>query len=261
MSSLTPNYNLIKPAVNSPTDEGLWGSELNSSLDIIDATMKSISDKGFAKINQIVITSSQTYTPSANLVGAYVEAQAAGGGGGGVTSTSGFSAAAGGGTAGSYTAGYFTAAQIGASQTCTIGAAGAGGVGANAGGTGGATSFGALLNVNGGADGGADNGSNTAGMRNNGGAAGTIPTPGTIQIAGQRGTYGFVLGTNLGGTGGTGGTSRFGAGGMQGVNGNGVAGAGYGSGGGGAAFGGGPATQSGGNGTAGVIVITEYLNA
>lgn len=44
MSTLTPNYNLIKPGVNDPTDQDLWGGYLNTDLDIIDTTMKSIAD-------------------------------------------------------------------------------------------------------------------------------------------------------------------------------------------------------------------------
>lgn len=44
MSSLTTNYDLIKPGVNDPTDEDLWGTYLNTDLDTIDTTMKSISD-------------------------------------------------------------------------------------------------------------------------------------------------------------------------------------------------------------------------
>jgi hypothetical protein len=44
MSTLTPNYDLIKPGVNDPTDQDLWGGYLNDDLDIIDTVMKSISD-------------------------------------------------------------------------------------------------------------------------------------------------------------------------------------------------------------------------
>jgi hypothetical protein len=44
MSTLTPNYSLIKPGVNDPTDQDLWGGYLNTDMDIIDTTMKTISD-------------------------------------------------------------------------------------------------------------------------------------------------------------------------------------------------------------------------
>jgi microcystin-dependent protein len=44
MATLTPNYSLIKPAVNDPTDQNLWGGYLNTSLDIIDTQMKTNAD-------------------------------------------------------------------------------------------------------------------------------------------------------------------------------------------------------------------------
>jgi len=44
MPTYTTNYNLAKPLVNSAVDQDLWGNELNSDLDIIDTTMKTISD-------------------------------------------------------------------------------------------------------------------------------------------------------------------------------------------------------------------------
>lgn len=44
MPTFTPNYNLAKPLVNSAVDQDLWGNELNGDMDIIDSTMKSISD-------------------------------------------------------------------------------------------------------------------------------------------------------------------------------------------------------------------------
>jgi hypothetical protein len=36
MASLTPNYNLILPSVNDPTDQDLWGGMLNSNFSAID---------------------------------------------------------------------------------------------------------------------------------------------------------------------------------------------------------------------------------
>lgn len=44
MPTYTTNYNLAKPLINSAVDQDLWGDELNSDMDIIDSTMKSISD-------------------------------------------------------------------------------------------------------------------------------------------------------------------------------------------------------------------------
>ena len=40
MSTLTPNFSLIKPGVNDPTDQDLWGGYLNDDLDTIDTVMK-----------------------------------------------------------------------------------------------------------------------------------------------------------------------------------------------------------------------------
>ena len=39
MPTYTTNYNLIKPNVNDPVDEDLWGGFLNDDLDDIDSTM------------------------------------------------------------------------------------------------------------------------------------------------------------------------------------------------------------------------------
>lgn len=44
MPTFTPNYHLAKPLVNNATDQDLWGGELNDDMDIIDTTMKAISD-------------------------------------------------------------------------------------------------------------------------------------------------------------------------------------------------------------------------
>ena len=42
MSTITTYYNLIKPGVNDPTDQDLWGGYLNDDLDIIDQTLHDI---------------------------------------------------------------------------------------------------------------------------------------------------------------------------------------------------------------------------
>lgn len=46
MPTYTTNYNIPKPLVNDPQDEDLWGDYLNDGMDIIDATMASISGGG-----------------------------------------------------------------------------------------------------------------------------------------------------------------------------------------------------------------------
>lgn len=45
MSTLTSNYSWIKPSVNDPTDQDLWGGYLNSNLDEQDTTLKAVSDQ------------------------------------------------------------------------------------------------------------------------------------------------------------------------------------------------------------------------
>jgi microcystin-dependent protein len=44
MSTTTTNYSLIKPAVNDPVDEDLWGGYLNTDLDSIDTLIKALND-------------------------------------------------------------------------------------------------------------------------------------------------------------------------------------------------------------------------
>jgi microcystin-dependent protein len=48
MPSFTANYNLIKPNVNDPVDEDLWGGYLNDDLDDIDALIKTATDTATA---------------------------------------------------------------------------------------------------------------------------------------------------------------------------------------------------------------------
>lgn len=44
MATLTPNYGFILPAVNSATDEDLWGDEINQNWSDIDTDLKAVSD-------------------------------------------------------------------------------------------------------------------------------------------------------------------------------------------------------------------------
>lgn len=44
MPTQTTNYNLYKPAVNSPTDQDVWGGYLNTNMDTIDSQMKTTAD-------------------------------------------------------------------------------------------------------------------------------------------------------------------------------------------------------------------------
>ena len=44
MSTLTTTYSLIKPGVNDPTDQDLWGGYLNTDLDSLDTLIKTATD-------------------------------------------------------------------------------------------------------------------------------------------------------------------------------------------------------------------------
>ena len=146
-------------------------------------------------------TSTDTYTPSANMTNCTVEMVAAGGagfGGGG----------GGGGGAGGYSRKTFTSSAIGASQAVTLGASGS------------ASTFGALLTCN----------SGTIGTAGIGGAGGTA-SGGDLNITGGDGD---PYTTSKGGTGGA---SYFGGGGGGAFTSNGNNGNAYGSGGGGGSLG------------------------
>lgn len=215
------------------------------------------------KINVQVITSSGTYTPSANLVYCIIECWGGGGGGGG-TASSGASldSSGGGGGAGSYSRKFATAATIGVSQVATIGAAGAAGAaGNNAGGTGGATSIGAICIANGGTGGGGSTG--TTGTFVAGGLGGTVGT-GDVTSTGMAGMSGGVVVISGSAESAAGGSSLVGGGGrgvtMLAATAAGEAGTGHGSGGSGGACHNNNGTAAGGAGTTGYIVITEFLS-
>lgn len=67
MSTLTPNYNLIKPGVNDPTDQDLWGGYLNTDMDIIDTTIKSISDRATLPVGSLYFNASVATNPATLL--------------------------------------------------------------------------------------------------------------------------------------------------------------------------------------------------
>lgn len=211
-------------------------------------------------VNVQIFTSSGTYTPTTGMQYVVVEMVGGGGAGGGTASTSSVQfASAGGASGGEYGRGVFSAATIGASQTVTIGAAGTpGGAGANNGGNGGTTSLGALLTAIGGTGGtgrtAQGTGSSTAGP-----AGGTGGTGGSFHIPGNPGGAGSCAFAASIVWGGNGGNSFFGSGGLSIVSGAGVAGTGYGAGGGGSSAGASTSAFAGGAGTAGIIVVTEYV--
>ena len=219
-----------------------------------------------------VFPSSGTYTPTPGMVACITEAVGGGGGGGGVANcaASNFRLGAGGGYGG-YGRKTYTASEIGASATVTIGALGAGGAntGAN-GGTGGTTTFdpagsGATLTANGGVGGTFDTIDRTTlgwGGGESPGAGGTASN-GDINIQGQYGQLTIVVGlTNIVNLiTGVGGSGIYGAGGRQNVDGtrDGRGGTGYGAGGSGAATVNAAGAGTGGDGTAGVVIVTEFV--
>lgn len=203
---------------------------------------------GVVSINEVVITSSGTYTPSANLLYADIKAVGGGGGSGGVAATSGSavfsSGAGGGGTA----QGLFDAATIGASQAITIGAAGTAGPasGTFAGSAGGTTTVGSLLTATGG-------GGSAAAP----GLAGTA-TGGQVNVSGDPGQARSNVAP------GNGGGTLLGAGGIvsnSGAVNSGGPGKIYGGGAGGAYNPASSAAIVGAVGAQGAVVITEYIGS
>jgi hypothetical protein len=205
-------------------------------------------------------TAGGTYTPTTGIQYAIIECWGAGGGGGGsATGAANTGAGAAGGGAGSYSRAYASAATIGASQTVTIGTAGTGGAAGNNNGNAGTdTSVGTLCVGKGGSGGGG-----SAGTGNATGGLGGIAGTGDVTTTGHPGGTAFAIGGNLSASiSGPGGTSPVGGGGRgvtsataaNGENATGFAAGGSG----GQSFNAG-GTASGGNGTAGYVVITEYV--
>lgn len=219
------------------------------------------SASGMGSVVVQAFSSNGTYTPTANMVYCIIECWGGGGGGGGSQGNINYTGGAGGGGAGGYSRHLADAAAIGASKTVTIGAAGtAGAAGNNTGGSGGDTSVGTICIAKGGT-GGVGNSGNGNGQGGNGGTAGTgniITATGAIGGTGNGSPYK----TAMYGLGGLGASSSIGTGGYvvatAGAQG-GYAAAGYASGGSGSATLGTSSTAAGGAGTAGYVIITEYI--
>lgn len=251
---LTTRGDLLRYGASGPERVGLGSAKQLMGSDGTDAKYLSFS----MAIQKF--TASGTYTPTTGMVFAIVECVGGGGAGGGVTGAGGAAYGGGGGGGGGYARKLVTAAAVGASQTVTIGAGGVGVAGWSPGGSGGATSLGALCAANGGSGGG------TAQSTAAGGPGGS----GTIGDVLGRGGAGATpqLGANVSAAvGGAGGSSMFGGGGVGEVNAtagrgfNGYAAGGYGGGGAGADVydQGGAFPYAGTSGTAGIVVITEFL--
>ena len=225
-------------------------------------SQSSISGGGGSGFDKIVIqkfSTTGTYTPTTGMTYCQIEAWGAGGGGGGAASTAGNQIqGAGGGGAGSYSRTIASAGTIGVSQSVTIGAAGAAATaGGNNGGNGGDTSVGSLCIGKGGSGG---VGAGFVGLGGAGGVAGT----GDITGTGQSGFSGFSSGSTSVSTptGGAGGSTLIGGGGAAvytNTSQAGNAGTGFGAGGSGGATFNSQTQVGGGAGTAGYVIVTEYL--
>lgn len=213
---------------------------------------------GFTKVNIQTFIASGTYTPTPGMLYAQIECVGGGGGGGGAaSSTAGTQNSSGGGGGAEYSRVIVTNAQVGASQTVTIGAAGAAGTaGNNNGGNGGDTSVGTLCVAKGGGGGGGA----AAGTAGSPGARGTGGT-GTFKVEGQPGgtgvSYGVVTFIGLSAKGGD---SALGFGGQaQTISLTGNVGRGYGGGGSGSGSFNNGGSVAGIGGSAGCVIITEFL--
>lgn len=252
----------------SPTPGALWWESDTGTLWIYyndGNTSQWVAAGGIAAsngglLNMRVFTTSQTFTPTPGMMSAIVEAVGGGGAGGGMTGGAGICTSSAGGGAGGYSKVRLTALQVGASQPITIGAGGTG-VTSAAGNNGGVTSFGSLCIANGGKGGGpypvVGTGPSSGAGGVTAGAVGDLVAGGAPGGPTQIGTSAaFTYGTGFGGS------SHFGGGAVapSDVSGGttpGLAATNYGSGGSGCmSYNSG--TGAGGNGSAGVVIVTEY---
>lgn len=216
-------------------------------------------DNVITRVNVQQFTSSGTYTPTSGMAYAIIECVGGGGGGGGATGAVGSDVGGGGGGAGSYSRSIVTAAQIGASKSVTVGAGGTAS-GFGNGNPGGSSSITTLCVANGGSGGTAAT-SAAVGFGGPGGAAGT----GTTAVAGNPGGTGFFANiATVEGASGDGGSGFFGGGAAGAVAGGGPASGNSGNGPGSGASGGSVsnsgAQATGGNGSAGIVIVTEFIH-
>jgi len=216
-------------------------------------------------VAQQVFTSPGTYIPTPSMNFCFIEVYGGGGAGGGTqfSTVLGVGSAAGGGGAGAYSIGLFTASQIGSSQLVGVGLGGTGRTGAP-GDPGGLSFFGDLLTAFGG------NGGNfmSSNINNfgstNGGGGGPQGEGGSFNGRGASGFASLVVG-NVFAISGAGASTNLGGGGASVIASSssetGIAARpSTGSGGSGAAlqnidF----SASAGGNGSAGIVIITEFL--
>jgi hypothetical protein len=238
---------------------------------------------GFTSVNNQVFSASGTYTPTVGMLYCQIEVVGGGGGGGGSYDTDTRSiSGGGGGGGGGYCRAIYSAAAIGASQVITIGAGGTAGPSNSPsnGGTGGTTSVGALLSSTGGLGGTPGSNGVLSSQNVTGGGPGGTGIGGSVATVGSPGGSGYgigipdvsgggggvVIGMNIV-FGGIGGSTLFGGGGASSASGDplgasvspGQPGTSYGGGGSGGCNNVSSSGQLGGAGSAGVVIITEYV--
>lgn len=235
---------LVEEATEAETLAGTAVGGTGARLYVSPSTLDSFNDTYIAAVSAPVVRtylnagSPHTWTKPTGLKYVVVEVLGGGGGGDGTTGDSYGDA----GSAGGYSKKLIGTGSLGATETVTVGAAGSGGApsGETAGGT---SSFGSHASATGGAAAAGAGGSGSGGDINVTGQTGGEGT-------GNAGTSGGIIAQY-------GGSSIYGAGGKTPTSGNGGSATGYGAGG-----GGGSSTNSsdfnGGNGSAGIVIVTEY---
>lgn len=210
----------------------------------------------------ITTTGVSTYTVPAGIHAILVECVGAGGGGGGAQGDATNAGAAGGGAAGGYARKFI--ASPAASYSVTVGDRGLGGSGSPVGPGGGGvgTSFGdpAIITCPGSVGG--EAGVLSVSRLVPGGAAGAVPTGGDVNVKGEAGAPGIVLGVGANAQiGGNGGESALGGGGQGGFDAAGTspsANSGAGGGGPSAASVAGGVNRAGAAGAHGIIIVWEF---
>lgn len=245
-------------------DTGNSGQVLTSNGEGVAPTFQAFNS--ITRVNIQVFTASGTYTPTAGMKYCIVECIGGGGGGGGVAASSTLNGAAGGGGGGGYKRTIISAATIGASQTVTIGSAGSGGSTSGGNGTAGTTtSLGTLVGAGGGGQGTGVSSPAASGRANGGsggGNGGGTSTPSFVGVGNRTQDSFYTASLAVSGRG-----YRSGMGGGT-VSGIALSAAGatagknstsYGAGGSGAAMLATNTGVAGGNGTAGLMIITEFI--
>ena len=202
-----------------------------------------------------------TYTPTTGMLHAIVECIGSGGGGGGVTGSAGGIFVGAGGESGSYSMKRIAATDIVGTATVTIGALGSGGAAGNNSGSAGSDVTVVSNSVT--LCAGGFTNTTTIGR----GGASAVSGTGDVTAIGSPGDGSFYNSANLTtvAPSGRGGSSALGGGGTSNFCGGGTTAAGaaagnYGSGGAGACVSNGTGTAAGGNGSAGTVIITEFVN-